>query len=105
METVALELGNGRQILVEVVSHGDQEVGAADFPLADIQQSIVDVADIVVSVMEQIAPKSATVEFGVSVAVQAGNLIALLVQGTGSANLKITLAWEKERADADRKPD
>jgi len=39
--------------------------------------------------------EKASVEFGVEIAASTGKVSALLVQGSGKANLKITLEWEK----------
>jgi len=43
--------------------------------------------------LKEIKPRSGSLEFGVQVAVQSGKLTALIVQGTATANLKITLQW------------
>jgi hypothetical protein len=40
-----------------------------------------------------VQPKKATVEFGVEVTVKSGKLTALIVEGEGKGNLKITLEW------------
>ncbi|HJZ54195.1 MAG TPA: CU044_2847 family protein [Gemmataceae bacterium] len=39
-------------------------------------------------------PAKASVELGLEVGVEAGQLTALLVKGGGKANLKVTLSWE-----------
>ena len=43
--------------------------------------------------LARVKPDHATVEFGVDASVEAGGLTALIVKGTGSATLKITLEW------------
>lgn len=43
--------------------------------------------------LARVKPDRATVEFGVDASVEAGALTALIVKGTGSATLKITLEW------------
>lgn len=45
--------------------------------------------------LHQAAPERAVVEFGCQLGVEAGKLTALVVQGTASANLKVTLEWSK----------
>ncbi|MEU6933283.1 CU044_2847 family protein [Streptomyces sp. NPDC046385] len=47
--------------------------------------------------LHQAAPDRAVVEFGCQLGVEAGKLTALVVQGTASANLKVTLEWTKEQ--------
>jgi hypothetical protein len=37
-----------------------------------------------------------TTEFGVEFGYESGQLTALIVKGTGKANLKITMEWTKE---------
>jgi hypothetical protein len=39
-------------------------------------------------------PSKATVTFGIDVAVEPGQLTAMLVKGGGNATLEITLEWE-----------
>jgi len=43
--------------------------------------------------ISKVQPKKATVEFGVEVRVKSGKLTALIVEGEGKGNLKITLEW------------
>ncbi|WP_329427257.1 CU044_2847 family protein [Streptomyces sp. NBC_01268] len=47
--------------------------------------------------LHQAAPDRAVVEFGCQLGVEAGKLTALVVQGTATANLKVTLEWAKEQ--------
>ncbi len=43
---------------------------------------------------QRVGPSKGSVEFGVEVGVEAGQLTALIVKGSGTANLKIALHWE-----------
>ncbi|MGW4165190.1 CU044_2847 family protein [Streptomyces sp. NPDC004788] len=45
--------------------------------------------------LHRAAPDRATVEFGCQLGLQAGRLTALVVQGSASANLRVTLEWDK----------
>ncbi len=45
--------------------------------------------------LRQAAPERATVEFGCQLAMESGKLTALIVKGSASANLKVTLEWSK----------
>jgi hypothetical protein len=40
-----------------------------------------------------VAPRSASVEFGIDVTVEAGALTGMLAKGSGTATLKVTLNW------------
>jgi hypothetical protein len=42
-----------------------------------------------------VRPDRGTVEFGIDVGVESGALTALVVKGTGTATLKVTLEWER----------
>jgi hypothetical protein len=44
-------------------------------------------------------PHKASVEFGLEVALEAGQLTALLVKGSGTSNLKITLEWSEASSE------
>jgi hypothetical protein len=44
--------------------------------------------------LQEVKPDKASLEFGVDIGVEAGQLTALLVKGSGSATLKITLEWD-----------
>lgn len=45
--------------------------------------------------LHRAAPDRAVVEFGCQLGLDAGRLTALVVQGSASANLRVTLEWEK----------
>jgi hypothetical protein len=45
--------------------------------------------------LERAKPKKATVELGVEFGIEEGKLVALIARGSGKANLKITLEWER----------
>lgn len=48
------------------------------------------------SALEKVKPRSASVEFGLEVSFEEGKLTALLVQGSGTASVNITLQWGEE---------
>ncbi|MFE1546423.1 CU044_2847 family protein [Streptomyces sp. NPDC058718] len=45
--------------------------------------------------LDRAAPDRATVEFGCQLGLEAGKLTALVVQGSTSASLRVTLEWTK----------
>jgi hypothetical protein len=55
--------------------------------------AIEDLAESVHSAFKKLSPKKGTVEIGLELAVESGALTAILVKGSGKANLKITLEW------------
>jgi hypothetical protein len=46
--------------------------------------------------LKKARPKKATVKFGMEMAIEAGQLTAVIVKGSGKANLEITLEWEAQ---------
>jgi hypothetical protein len=72
------------------------EDGGEPQSIAIVRDAIKGLAEVVHEALESVGPNKATVEFGLEVGVESGKLTALWVKGTGKANLKITLSWEKK---------
>ena len=93
-EIVPVQLANGVRMHVEAtVLRGEEEVAFKVLSFKEVTDTIESIAASVIAAMERVKPKKAGVEFGLEIAVEAGQLTALLVKGTGKANLKITLEW------------
>src|SRR3954467_2415530 len=109
---VPVKLANGAVIRVEATApprsppraEGEQDVaytGKGFDPESDVAKipadfdGVVDaiegVAPSLSRVFERIKPKKAVVEFGLEVSAESGGLTALIVKGSGKANLKVTL--------------
>jgi hypothetical protein len=84
----------GKTIAMEVTPLGGEE-RVADLPhdFEELTASIEGIASSLYGAIKKIAPKKACIEFGVEAGVESGKLTALLVKGSGKANLKITLEW------------
>jgi hypothetical protein len=97
-QVITADLGGERLIRVEARRTGSAE---ADVKIGEILsfQGVVDsiqaVSDSVARAIEHAKPDSASVEFGVDVGVEAGQLTSLLVKGSGTATLTITLSGGK----------
>lgn len=65
----------------------------ADFHLEDIFQKVNEIAAAVMRSMKSLETKRTVLEFGVEIAADSGGLTALIVKGSGKANLKITAEW------------
>jgi hypothetical protein len=59
----------------------------------DVGATVEKIASAVLATMKKVQPKKGKVEFGLEIGLESGSLTALLVKGTGKANLKITLEW------------
>jgi hypothetical protein len=86
---------NGTTILVAAtVRGGDQEIAGVGLPSFEgVGSAIESIASAVTAALARVSPKKANVEFGCEVALEAGHLTALLVKGTGTASIKVTLEW------------
>jgi len=76
----------------------DAKKGGLSFD--NVTKSIKNIAGEVARVIKEIQPDKATVSMGFDVATSEGQLTALLVKGTASASLTVTLEWVKEKSPA-----
>jgi hypothetical protein len=94
---VPVLLPNGREMRVEAtLLPGEEEVAFKSFPAEEIFDAVEGIAQAVVTTLQKVKPRKASVELGLEVGLEAGQLTALLVKGTGTANLKLTLEWGGE---------
>jgi hypothetical protein len=103
-KTIPMELEDGTVIQVEASILGGEE-DVLDYeqviPFKAVTDTLERIASSIHSSLEKVQPDKAAVEFGIEVGVEAGALTALLTKGTGKANLKITLEWERNVMPAD----
>ncbi|PSB25377.1 CU044_2847 family protein [Stenomitos frigidus] len=92
---IPVELEDGSIINIEATPIGEQQVAFPTIPFKDIKASIVSVSKEISDAIKQVEPTKASVKFGFEVAFKEGELTALLVKGSGKANLEITLEWSK----------
>jgi len=91
-----LDLDGGARAYLEVVPRGRQEVGVLDaIPFDQVMETLNQIARGLEAAIETAKPSKAAVEIGVEFGLEAGQLVALIARGTGKANLKITLEWDK----------
>lgn len=96
VEVVKVDLGGGRVIQVEAQTVGDPEtdVGIRDvLSFTGVVDTIEALTVSLMGALRQAKPDKATLEFGVDIGVEAGALTSVIVKGTGSATVKITLEW------------
>jgi Trypsin-co-occurring domain 1 len=97
---VTATLGDNQAIQIEVRTTGDPETDVGISETLSFQgfvDSLEAITNSVTSALRSAKPDRATVEFGLDVGVESGGLTALLVKGTGTATLKITLEWESKQ--------
>ncbi len=95
---VPVKLADGTIVRISATSlGGDEDVANMKqaFSFDQITNTIESVARELSSCVDRVKPEKASVEFGVEIAVESGNLTALIVKGAAKGNLKITLEWER----------
>jgi Trypsin-co-occurring domain 1 len=98
---VKVNLGAERPVVFVEAHNVDPEqpigIGKA-FSFNGLAESIEAIAERMTAALDKVRPDRASVEFGVDVGVEAGALTALIVKGTGTATIKVTLEWERGHA-------
>jgi hypothetical protein len=98
-EIVSALLSDGTTVKIAASPLGGDE-DVLDYktilPFKQVTDTIEGIAKDILATLQKAKPDKATIEFGVEIGVESGALIACLVKGTGTANLKITLEWTKE---------
>jgi hypothetical protein len=96
-EIIPVKLANGRIAHAQVTAlGGEEEVATGILPFEDVAAAIEGIVGQIAGTLEKVKPRKASVEFGIEVATEAGKLTALLVKGSGTASMKITLEWGSE---------
>jgi len=93
---VRMRLSNGTVIKVQATSltrESDVSALKREYSFDDIRLAIEGLTETAFIAMKKARPTRASVEFGLELGLESGKLTALLVKGTGTANLKITLEW------------
>lgn len=63
----------------------------------EVTNIIEKIAESTTATFNKVKPDKASVEFGIEIAIEAGVATALIVKGSGTGNLKITLEWGKDK--------
>lgn len=105
-ERVLVELPNGAKIWAEVQEVAPKEAEVSGFDrltdalsLDSLRDAIQGLGTLALAAMEKMEPDSVSVEFGLELAVDNGQITALWVKGSGKANLKIALSWKKQKSE------
>jgi hypothetical protein len=94
--TVPVELPNGAIVQVEVASTGREDVAFDVKQFQPVADAIEGVVQMIAAPIQKVKPKKATVKFGMELAIESGQLTAVIVKGSGKGNLEITLEWETQ---------
>lgn len=96
------QLNDGSFVHIEVTEMGGpQDTSRAMLKFSELTASVERIVPEVLRLLAPLRkerPKKLKVELGLSVGLASGNLVAVLVKGQGTANLKVQLEWETEPA-------
>lgn len=95
-DTVPVQLPNGAVVKVEVSRTGREDVGFDVKHFQPITDVIEGVVQMITDPIQKVKPKKVSVKFGMEFAVESGQLAAVIVKGSGKANLEIMLEWEAQ---------
>lgn len=97
-EVVKVLLPDGYLLKFETTpARGEQAIAALEtvFKSEEIVKTIEGTVGILKGTFDKIKPDKASVKFGLRVAIESGQLTALIVKGSGEGNLEVTLEWGK----------
>ena len=94
-QIVPVTLTDGTIIRIEARDLGGvSKVAAFDNQsFKDLTKSIEAIATTFRESLERIEPRKASIEFGIEVGLESGQLTALICKGSGKANIKVALEW------------
>src|SRR5258706_3021878 len=106
---VPVRLEDGIIIRIEATpmtpTTGQEDYIGVEIPsFEEVTNTIRSISKSVVSVWKEVQPKKASVEFALEIGFEPGHITALLVKGSGKANLKITLEWDSSSSNTDIAP-
>ncbi len=92
---ISVELSDGTNIRVEATLIGDRKINFQNRPFSEITAAIELLSKEIAESIQKVRPDKACVKFGIDIAIEAGKLTPLLVKGADTANIEITLEWNK----------
>ena len=91
---VKVTLDNGTAIYVQArVVKGEEDIVSLSGSFEKVTQAIEGIAQSLTAAWEKAKPSRASVEFGVEFAYETGQVLAMFVDGSTTASMKITLEW------------
>ena len=94
-EKVPVQLPGGTVIKVEVEQTGREDVAFDVKPFKQVTKAVEEITEALAETLQKAKPDKAIVKFGLELAVDSGQLTAVIVKGSSKANLEITLEWSK----------
>jgi Trypsin-co-occurring domain 1 len=94
---IPVELSDGTVVRIEATLIGEQRVAFQSRSFKEITTVVKAIAKELAGTLQEVrqeaSPDKVSVKLGLEVAVESGQLTALIVKGAGKANLEITMEW------------
>jgi hypothetical protein len=94
---IPVELSDGTIVKVEATPIGEERVAFQSRPFreatAAIKSITYEIAGTLKNVRDEIQPDKVSVKLGLEIAIESGQLTALIVKGASKANFEITMEW------------
>src|SRR5262245_19233577 len=98
---VPVQLANGAVVRVQLIaSRGEEDIANKLLSFAGLGAVIEGISQEISQTIDHLKPQKASLEFGLAVGLEAGQLTAVLVKGSGTASLKVTLEWSRSSSVA-----
>lgn len=95
-QTVEVTLDDGTIFQVQAKPlHGESNVGIKAASFEKVTQAIEAVAQRLSDIWKKVEPSKASVELGVEFAWESSDIVAIFVDRSATASMKITLEWGK----------
>ncbi|WP_341524865.1 CU044_2847 family protein [Nostoc sp. UHCC 0302] len=90
---ISVELADGTSVRVEATPIGERKINFQTRPFNEVTVGIESLTKEIAEALHKVKPDRASVKFGIDIGIESGKLIPLLVKGTSTANIEITLEW------------
>lgn len=94
-QQLPVTLPGGTIIKVEVEQTGREDVAFDVKPFSQVTKALEEITTALAETLQKTKPDKASIKFGLELGVDKGELIAIIVKGSGKANLEVTLEWGK----------
>ena len=81
------------------IPRGEQDISdkKIDMEYEKFSQSVKKIASQTIEPLKKLKAKKVTLKMGLALGLESGGLTAMIVKGTGKANMEVTIEWENEK--------
>lgn len=104
-DVIQVELPSGQVIWARIeVGRGPRDVALEDWaairPLENLVETVQGVVESLQQALRRVHPRTVTAEFGIEFSYRSGKVVSLLADGSATASIKLTLAWNPDQEAA-----